>query len=334
MILITGASGLVGRWLVEAFADAGHPVQAMVRRPPVRALSPLAEVVQGDLLDLPRLRELCRGVDAVVHAAGMVRLAGGGRRAMRRVNVEGTANILAAAQAEGVGWFGHVSSVAALGQPTPTDRANTGQPLWIDETAMWQAGTDTTPYARTKYEAEREVWRAAAEGLPVCVVNPSVVLAPEERSSGQLVRYAWEERRYYPPGHVNYVDVRDVAEIVRRLYERHTQHQRFIVSAGAVSYQELFARMATLMDRRPPPARLTPGVGALAWRADKIRTLVTRTPRRVSRSMLQRFGRQDHFDAGKVRRHLAYEFRPLEETLAWVCREWRANYAPPAPISP
>ena len=109
---VTGATGFLGRHIVRAFADEGWRVRALARCDPAPWDGPAPEVVAGDLEDGDALARLCRGADAVVHAAGLVRARRDGD--FHKVNADGAGVMAAAARREAPGAaFVLVSSLAA-----------------------------------------------------------------------------------------------------------------------------------------------------------------------------------------------------------------------------
>jgi nucleoside-diphosphate-sugar epimerase len=112
-VLVTGATGDVGRHVTERLLADGMAVRALCRSVP-DGLPRAVEVVHGDLTAPETLDPAAAGVDAVVHCAA--HLGGGGRDLHRRVNVAGTAALLAAAQRARVGRVVHVSTVAVYGR--------------------------------------------------------------------------------------------------------------------------------------------------------------------------------------------------------------------------
>ena len=114
-ILVTGASGFIGRAVLAAFAQRGDAVRAAVRRPPQPPLPAAVEVVQhADLTQPIDWRPLLQGVDRVIHLAAVAHM---GRSVAPelydRVNRQATAQLAAAAATAGVGHFVFISSVAA-----------------------------------------------------------------------------------------------------------------------------------------------------------------------------------------------------------------------------
>jgi uncharacterized protein YbjT (DUF2867 family) len=152
VILVTGGSGFVGGHVVHELRGRELPVRCLVRNP--RKASKLAawgcELVEGDMTDPTGLRRAVDGVDAVVH---LVAIRQGRPEQFRRIMVEGTRDLLAAAKDAGVGRFVHMS---ALGT---TERTK-----------------DLVPYYGAKWETEELVH---ASGLPYVIFRPSFVFGPD-----------------------------------------------------------------------------------------------------------------------------------------------------------
>jgi nucleoside-diphosphate-sugar epimerase len=146
-ILVTGATGFIGRRLVERLTQAGHAVVAVVRPSSTALPSGAASLttVRAELSDAPALRKACDGCDAVVHLAAATGIAD--PDVAFAVNVKGTRTLLEASRDARAGRFIFISTISAL-------REKMG------------------PYGRTKQQAEAEV---RASGVPFVVLRPSLV---------------------------------------------------------------------------------------------------------------------------------------------------------------
>ena len=114
----------------------------------------------------------------VLHCAAIVSFSPYDIDLMRKVNIEGTANVMNVALDAGVKRVGYVSSIAALG--------NNQNDTIINESCEFKFTKDVSNYSVTKYLAEQEVWRASAEGMEVVIINPSVILGPGD----------WQKRQF------------------------------------------------------------------------------------------------------------------------------------------
>jgi NADH dehydrogenase len=150
MILITGANGFVGRHLVKRMRQEGLAVRAVARIPAkAQALADLgAEVVPGDINDLPSLAAAAKGCDRIVHLVGIIQEGRG--FTFRSVHVEGTRNVLEAAKQAGANHF-------------------------LYQSALGTREDAKSEYHRTKWEAEKLV---KASGIPYTILRPSLIYGP------------------------------------------------------------------------------------------------------------------------------------------------------------
>jgi nucleoside-diphosphate-sugar epimerase len=244
------------------------------------------------------------------------------------VNVQGTAAIVDACLERPGIRLAHVSSVAALGRPLVGTPAANGV-LTITEAATWDLGAAHPAYATSKYLGELEVWRGVAEGLSAIVVNPSVVLGPGDwhRSSTRLLRYAYQQHRFYTRGLVNFVDVRDVvAQLLALALDRPAlSGERYILSAEALPLADFFRQVAAVMRRRPPTVAVPNWAAEIIWRLEHARAVLTGARPLITKDTA-RAGREPVVYAhAKVQSATGLGFRPLADTMAWCAAELMAN---------
>jgi len=178
-VLVTGASGFIGRPLTQALADTGYSVRATVRdRRAQRFFSEIEIAMQPDLAQPVDWTPLLAGVDAVVHLAGIAHVGSYVPEATyQRVNHAATAELARSAAAAGVGRFVFMSSTRAQAG------ASSAEPL--TETA---APRPTDAYGRSKLAAEAAV-RAA--GVPHTILRPGLVYGPDPKGNvASLMRLA------------------------------------------------------------------------------------------------------------------------------------------------
>jgi nucleoside-diphosphate-sugar epimerase len=169
-VLVTGGSGFLGSHVAEQLSAAGHEVRALVRKSSNRkflATLKNVELAEGSVEDRKSVDAAMKGVDAVVHAAGLVKARN--EAEFLECNTQGTVNLLDAAieHAPNLRRFVHVSSLEACGPSLD------GKPVPLDQERP------VTAYGRSKLAAEKEVV-ARKDKLPVVVLRPALIYGPRE----------------------------------------------------------------------------------------------------------------------------------------------------------
>lgn len=317
MILITGANGIVGSAICKKFVKEGHNVSILLRQgSDISALEEIKDkltIHEGDILDLLSLEKALKNIDTVIHCAAMVSLHARDKKKMFKVNIEGTKNIIDLCLKFGIKEFVQISSVAALGN-------NKGAEV-VNEKSKWTNSKLNSPYGESKYLSEIEVWRGMEEGLNTIIVNPSVVLGKGswERSSGQIFNYIKDGNWFYTDGKVNYIDSRDVAESVFRLYENKAFGERYILNAGTSTYHDLFNLIAKEMGRKPPSIRANTSLLKIAFVFEKIKSMLTGKPSLITRETILLSEMEFFFDNKKLLNTIEIEFHSLQDTIKWIC---------------
>jgi nucleoside-diphosphate-sugar epimerase len=324
-VFITGATGFIGSHIARRYLAEGYAVSALKR--PESSYGMLADVAdritwqEGDVLDIPSLElAILPGID-VIHTAAIVSFVPKDRRQMERINVEGTANIVNVCLKAGVRKLGYLSSVAALGRPVAKgEKPTTATPTVIDESQKWEDSPNNSTYAQTKYRAELEVWRGIAEGLNAVMVNPSIVLGAGDwsRSSLQLLKYAYDEKPFYPAGLMNYVDVLDVTDALFRIMESNVTAQRYILNGGTIPYQSLLKQVAGVLGKRPPSIEVPPLLTQVLWPLEAIRAWLTGKAPLITRETARSASALYQFNGHKIEQLAGFQYRPLKETLQRV----------------
>ena len=150
MILVTGASGFLGRNVVKALRTRGEAVRCLVRSPARAGVVTDygVELAFGDILDTPSLQMAMRGVDSVVHLVAIIRERG--RATFDRINRQGTEMVVQAAREAGVKHIVHVSAIG------------------VQENPAYQ-------YLYSKWQGEQEVIRG---GVAYTIIRPSILFGP------------------------------------------------------------------------------------------------------------------------------------------------------------
>jgi dihydroflavonol-4-reductase len=313
MILLTGATGLLGHYLIDELLATGHELRVLVRNAEQRALPwrHLVEVIDGDLLDVVALAQAMTGIQTVIHAAAIVSFDRRDRAQLMKINVEGTANVVDVCLSAGVERLIHVSSVATIGQPADGNLAT--------EQTPWQAGQAVSAYARSKRRAEREVYRGIAEGLHAQIINPGLMLGPRgdwQQSSLRLFATAANGLRFYQRGATALVGAQDVARAVGLLLGQHLPDgERYLLVADTWSTQRMLRAFAESVGQKPPSIRIPAWLSiSAAWLIERVATLLGRRPP-LSVEAIRSGLAQDRYDGSKITQ-LGFTYTPLEQVIA------------------
>ena len=232
MWLVTGATGHIGNVLVRKLLERGEKVRAMIlpgeSRESISGLN--VETVEGDVLDLDAVFESLRGIKGIFHLAGVISIMPGPNPFVRKVNVEGTKNILHAALEKRIKKLVYTSSIHAI------QRVEEGV---IDENIPYDMNNPYGAYDRSKAEATLEVLQAAHSGLEAVVACPTGVIGPYDfRGSmmGAVIHDAAAAKpTLYVDGAYDFVDVRDVAEGLITAAEKGKRGESYILSGQKIS---------------------------------------------------------------------------------------------------
>lgn len=316
-ILITGATGFVGSYLTRYLVQQGYSQIWAIKRPNsrmdlVKEVSDKINWLNGDVLDVPFLEDILRGVgiEQIYHCAAVVSYDPRDRENMYDINVNGTANIVNLALDFGVPKLIHVSSIAAIGKDERTPH--------VTEDAKWQRAFQNSHYAISKYQAEQEVWRGIAEGLNAAIVNPSVILGGQywHQGTGKLFEQVGQGLRYYSTGTTGYVDVRDVVKFLVSLMESPIENQRFILNGENLPYKILFEQIAQVLDKKPATIKVTPLLRELAWRIEWLKSRITGKRSLITKETARASGTTFYYHAEKsLKAFPNFSYTPISQTI-------------------
>jgi len=317
-VLVTGGTGLLGNNVVRFLVQRGDDVRCLVRKGhdkrPFEGLQ--VKLVEADLnesADATSFNAAIDGVDAVVHAAGVVHIGWTRKELAHRVNVVGTQAIAAAARHNGARMV-YVSTVNTLGLPEP---GNT-----CDETSKPSEKRVRCTYIESKIAAEAAVLDEVQQGLDVCIVHPGYMLGPWDwkPSSGRMlltVGKLWTP--ISPRGGCSVCDVRDVAESVARTLEP-TPSSRYILAGENISYHDLWVMMAKEAGSKPPIVASRGIAATIGSTFGDLYAKVTGKEPELNSATVQMSRQHHYYSSERARTELGYTTRPVQESIhdAWV----------------
>lgn len=332
-IAVTGARGLIGGQTVRAGLAAGHDMVAAARP------SASAEALEG-LPVTPRpvdvlgpteaLVELCDGADALIHCAASFSY-GGDAAALRRLAVEGTRNVLAAASEAGVKRVVLTSSSVVFGY---SDR-----PEPIDDSGPLASGRGQPPYVAAKIEQDVLAMEMADRlGIALVIACPTMSVGPAAPrlgpSNGMIVSYLADLTRSTFPGGCNIVAARDVGAAQILLAERGSPGEHYLVGSENMRWRDIHALIGALAGVGGPNIEMSAQAASLAAGVEELRAWLSGREPRSTREEAGMLGRFYWYDNARIRQ-LGFDPAPavqaLLEAVSWlaasdhVSRELRAT---------
>ena len=307
---VTGATGFVGGALVRLLRANGHDVVALVRnRERAEALSTAGvTLVEGDLDDSAALDRLVADADGLFHVAGWYKLGDARPENGWRVNVDGTANVLAAARGSGVSRVAYTSTLAV--------NSDTHGRV-VDEEFRF-TGSHLSVYDETKARAHDLAVDAARDGLPLVVVQPGLVYGPGDTSqTGALVAAVLAGRRPTIPagGAVCWGHVDDIALGHLLAMEQGTAGDSYFLAGEPCSLAEGLRLLADLAGKPGPivlPARMVRVTGAVVGVVERVVPMPAGYSAEAMRASLATY----LGSPAKAYRELGWTSRPLREGLS------------------
>ena len=323
--LITGATGFLGRAVVEELVRRNARVDALVLRndPYIDLLPKEINTVIGDICSDSSLEQFFADADSntcVIHCAGIVSVATRSGSRLYQVNVGGPRKVVRQCLKHHVGKMIYVSSVHAI----PEKPKN----FIITEDCEFSPGLVDGDYAKSKAAATEMVFSAAHQGLNVSIVFPSGIIGPGDVSGGSFTSMAKSflagKLPFAVRGGYDFVDVRDVAKGILACSENGESGKGYILSGHYITIRrmlQLVGKAARLLYR---PICLPLGLAKLAAPYCERRCLKEKKPLFFTPYSIAVLGSNGQFCHDAASKRFLYRPRPIEETLrdmtAWLVR--------------
>ncbi|NGX82736.1 NAD-dependent epimerase/dehydratase family protein [Aequorivita sp. KMM 9714] len=330
MILVTGGTGLVGSHLLYFLLQENEKVRAIHRAKSdlnsvkkifalytsdVDSLYNKIEWVEASVNDIPALTEAFKNITRVYHCAAIISFDPSEYKLLKKVNIEGTANIVNISLANDIKKLCYVSSVSTLGSNI-VDK-------YISEETPWNSDEKNSVYAITKYGAEMEVWRGTQEGLDAVIVNPGVILgtSPNNDGSGVIVGLGAKGIPFYPSGSMGIVDIKDVVRAMILLMNSEIKNEQYIVVGENITFKELLSKLAVLFEKKPPTKKLSKGIMLFISGIDWLLNKLFNIKRKVVKANVLSMFTNTAYNTDKLRNQFDFKYTPTDETLKRIVTE-------------
>ena len=323
MILVTGATGLVGSHLVLHLLEQDQTVKALFRnengKQKVKTVfeyynkQELFDKIhwcQADILDILSLEVAFQDVNYVYHCAALISFDPKEEENLRKINIEGTQNIVSYCIDFKIKKLCYVSSIAALGDLAPHENI-------ITEECEWNPEMQHSDYAISKYGAEMEVWRAQQEGLDVVVINPGVILGPFfwAEGSGEIYAKVKNGLPFYTKGSTGFISVNDVVKILFLLMESNIVNEKFILISENKTYQEVLFAIAEKLQVKKPKLYAGKLLTSITWRVDWFASTFFGKKRTLTHDLANSLHSKDIYSNEKIIKQLDYKFIEINTYL-------------------
>ena len=330
MILVTGATGLVGSHLLVKLLQEENEVKALYRNEKnIEAVKNVFKYknaidlfekiiwVKGDITDIPSLNAAFENITHVYHCAALISFDPNDEELLRKTNIEGTANVVNCCIDFGIKKICHVSSIAALGDTKENE-------YLITEETEWNPEKLHGDYAISKFGAETEVWRAQQEGIEVVIVNPGVIFGYgfPNQGSGLIINRVKKGLLFYTKGKTGIVAVEDVVNCMVLLMYSSTNGERFTLVAENIHFDVLLSIIAKGLNVKAPKLYANKWTTNIGWRLDWLVSKIVFRERQLTRATAISSHSLDIYENTKIASNLNHNFNKMNEYLINLLQEY------------
>jgi dihydroflavonol-4-reductase len=312
--LVTGGCGFIGKHVVHQLKLRGDQVRVLDLQIPEEPTEDV-EYVAGDITQHTDVKNTMKGVRKVFHLAAKAGLWARRKSDFYQVNQLGARHVFQEAEAAGVERIVHCSTESIL----KSFRKKSGNEL-IDESVQLTLEDMPGHYCRAKFLAEQEALSAAARGVPVVIVNPTVPVGPGDSTltppSRMLLGYLNGKYGAYLETHMNMVDARDVAAGHLAADERGRVGERYILGGTNLNLSALLQELSTITGHRMPTKRVPYWVAlGFSYFSEGLAN-ITGKPPVAPITGVRLAGSPMLFDNTRSIQELGVQYRPLTESLS------------------
>ncbi len=330
MILVTGGTGLVGIYLLMRLCKFSNlRIVAMYR-----SLDKLEkasvfflknntldewesiEWVEGDITEIPSLERIFDAykITQVYHCAAYVTFRRSAFDTLKKVNIEGTANMVNFSVDYKVEKFCYVSSIATL-------NLEANQRVF-NETSRWSSEQNNSGYAISKFGGEMEVWRGSEEGLSVIIVHPGVIIGEvfREGGSGDIFENLKKGMPFYTNGSTGYVSAFDVAKAITDLMDSDIKNDNFILVSENLNHRKVTQTITGIYDKKEPFFEAPKFLVLLVARVEYVLDNLFGYSPKIALDMVDSLFVTSKYSSEKIEKALDFKFETIIPVLEKVAK--------------
>ena len=298
MILVTGATGFVGRNLILSLSKKRDNLIGQFRREKkleetrLFFISKNKEEVfdriiwrKADITNFSEVQSLFDDVIQVYHCAAYVSMAFYKTSYLNLVNITGTTYIVDNSIKKKIKKLCFISSIAAIGE---------GNKEEITEDTQWNPEVDKTPYSYSKYGSEMEVWRASQEGVPVVILNPGIIIG----NDSQIQKIIKNKFNFYTSGVSGFVTVEDVVKAAIGLMQEKIKNERFILVSENISFKDFVNYFST--KNKNYSIRIPKSILYLTWFIESFLSHLRIKNRFLTKALINNLYSKNYYNGNKI----------------------------------
>ncbi len=305
MILVTGATGFVGRNLILSLSKKSDRIIGQFRREKKldetksffianNKEENFSKIIwrKADITNFSEVQDLFDKVVEVYHCAAYVSMALYKTNYLNLVNITGTTYIVDNCINNKIKKLCFISSIAAIGE---------GMSEEVTEETEWNPEIGKTPYSYSKYGSEMEVWRASQEGVPVVIVNPGIIIGNNLNNS-QIQKIIKNKFNFYTSGVSGFVTVEDVVKATMGLMEEEVKNERFILVSENISFKDFVNYIST--KNKNHSIKLYKSILYLIWFIESFLSHLRIRNKFLTRALIKSLYSKSHYNGSKICKYL------------------------------
>ncbi len=337
MILVTGATGLLGIYLLMELSEKEtKKIKATFRSETKKQeakdlffkynnYSNTQENwnkiiwIKTDITNIPELDLAFDSISEVYHCAGYISFITSEFEKLKKINIEGTANVVNMALKYSVEKFCHVSSISTLnlapGETTFNEKSN------------WNPELKNTVYAISKFGGEMEVWRGIQEGLNAVIVKPGVIIGSGffNTGSSKIFKNTYNGIPFYTTGKTGYISILDCVKTMHFLMINSLFNDSFILVSENKTHKEVIDTICSIYNHKLPKRHISKKLlKPFAYTEDILNKTFNYTPKIPLEIIDSLFNSSEYINT-KITNVINWEFEQVDNTLKKVSADYYSS---------